>query len=90
MDTVTIPEPISPVKDFLSKTQKLLIDGKRVDASSGETFEVADPSTNTILTRVPKGGKEDINLALKLQETLSKTVHGERLQYQNEASLSGN
>ena len=65
MDTVTIPEPISPVKDFLSKPQKLLINGKRIDASSGETFEVADPSTNAILTRVPKGGKEDINLAVK-------------------------
>ncbi len=65
MDTVTIPEPISPVKDFLSKPQKLLINGKRIDAISGETFEVADPSTNAILTRVPKGGKEDINLAVK-------------------------
>ena len=35
MDTVTIPEPISPVKEFLSKPQKLLIDGKRIDAISG-------------------------------------------------------
>ena len=65
METVTIPEPISPVKEFLSKPQKLLIDGKRIDAISGETFEVSDPSTNTILAHVPKGGKEDINLAVK-------------------------
>ncbi len=65
MDAVTIPEPISPVKEFLSKTQKLLIDGKRVDAASGETFEVLDPSTNSVLTRVPKGGKEDIDRAVK-------------------------
>ena len=63
MDAVTVPQTISPVKDFLAKSQKLLIDGKRVDAASGETFEVLDPSTNTVLTHVPKGGKEDINRA---------------------------
>ena len=65
MDAVTVPEPISPVKKFLTKSQKLLIDGKRVDAANGETFEVLDPSTNTVLTRVSKGGKEDINRAVK-------------------------
>ena len=65
MDAVTIPEPISPVKAFLAKPQKLLIGGKRVDATSGETFEVLDPSTNAILTHVPKGGKEDINCAVQ-------------------------
>ncbi len=65
MDATTIPEPITPVKEFLSKPQKLLIGGKRVDAASGETFEVLDPSTNTVLTRVPKGGKEDIDRAVQ-------------------------
>ena len=34
MDAVTIPEPISPVKDFLANSQKLPIDVKRVDAVS--------------------------------------------------------
>jgi aldehyde dehydrogenase (NAD+) len=43
------------------KFEKLLIDGKRVDIISGETFEALDPSTNTVLTRVPKGEREDIN-----------------------------
>ena len=52
MDKVTIPEPISPVTEFLSKPQKLLIGGKRIDAISGKTFEVSDPSTNTILAHV--------------------------------------
>ena len=65
MDDAVIPEPISTVKDFLSKPQKLLIDGKRVDAVSGETFEVLDPSSNLLLTHVPKGGKEDIDRAVK-------------------------
>jgi phenylacetaldehyde dehydrogenase len=59
------PEPLSTIKDFLSVPQKLLIDGKRVDAASGETFEVLDPSDNSVLTRVPKGEKEDIDRAVK-------------------------
>ena len=54
MGAVTVPQPISSVKDFLAKSQKLVIDGKRVDAASGETFEVLDPPTNTVLTPVPK------------------------------------
>ena len=57
MDAVTIPKPISPAKYFLSNSQKLLIDGKRVDAVSCETFEVLYLSTNTVLTRVSKGGE---------------------------------
>ena len=43
MDAITVPQPISPVKDFLEKFKKLLIDSKRVDVISGETFEVLDP-----------------------------------------------
>jgi hypothetical protein len=50
MYVITISQPISPLKDFLTKSQKLLIDRKRVDAASGETFEVLDPSTNKVLT----------------------------------------
>ena len=74
MDAVTIPEPISPVKDFLANSQKLLIDGKRVDAISGETFEVLDPSTNSVLTRVSKRGKENINRAVKAARNVFENV----------------
>ena len=65
MTTATIPEPLSAIKDFLSSPQKLLIDGKRVNSSSGDTFEVLDPSNNKVLTRAPKGEKEDIDRAVK-------------------------
>ena len=57
--------PLSAIKEFLASPQKLLIDGKRVDAASGETFEVLDPSDNSVLTHVPKGNKEDIDRAVK-------------------------
>jgi hypothetical protein len=61
MDAVEVPQPISPDKYFLAKPQKLLIDDKRVDAASGETFVVLDPSTNTVPTCVPKGGNHGEN-----------------------------
>ncbi len=61
----TAIEPLSAVKEFLDSPQKLLINGKRVDAAGGETFEVLDPSDNSVLTRVPKGEKEDIDRAVK-------------------------
>ncbi|MZG29826.1 MAG: aldehyde dehydrogenase family protein [Nitrospinae bacterium] len=61
----TATEPLSAVKEFLNSPQKLLIDGKQVDSAGGETFEVLDPSDNSVLTRVPKGEKEDIDRAVK-------------------------
>ena len=65
MTTATAPQPLSAIKDFLASPQKLLIDGKRVDSASGDTFEVLDPSNNSVLTRVPRGEKEDIDRAVK-------------------------
>ena len=65
MSTQTVPQPMAEVQKFLQASHKLLIDGKRQDAQSGETFEVVDPSNNSGLTQVPKGGKEDIDLAVK-------------------------
>ena len=65
MTTATAPQPLSAIKDFLASPQKLLIDGKRVDSASEDTFEVLDPSNNSVLTRVPRGEKEDIDRAVK-------------------------
>ena len=68
MNTLTTPKPLSAVQDFLASPQKLLIDGKRVDSASGETFEVLDPSNNNILTHAPKGDKEDIDRAVSTDD----------------------
>ncbi len=65
MTTTAMVEPAQGVRSFLNSSQKLLIDGKQVDAASGETFEVIDPSDNSVLTRVQKGGEEDINRAVQ-------------------------
>ena len=63
MDAITVPQPISPVKDFLAKSQKLLIDGKRVDAISGETFEVLNPQ-RTLFSPVFRKEERKISIAL--------------------------
>ncbi|WP_303969034.1 aldehyde dehydrogenase [Sporosarcina ureae] len=44
---------------------KLFIDGKYVDAISGETFDTINPATNQKLATVAKGGEEDANRAIE-------------------------
>lgn len=43
---------------------RLLIDGKWVEAASGETFEVLNPADESVLTHVAYGRAEDINRAV--------------------------
>ena len=44
---------------------KLLIDGKWVDAVSGETFETRNPATEEVIAHVASAGPEDTGLAVK-------------------------
>src|SRR5579872_3402536 len=53
------------VSSFVSRTQKILINGKWVEAASGKTFPSYNPSTGDVLSRVAEGDKEDINRAVK-------------------------
>jgi aldehyde dehydrogenase (NAD+) len=45
-------------------TQKLLIDGREVDALSGRVFETRNPATGELLALVAEGGAEDIDFAV--------------------------
>ncbi|MBA0731824.1 hypothetical protein Gogos_015947, partial [Gossypium gossypioides] len=47
------------------KFTKLFINGNFVDSVSGKTFEAIDPRTGEAITRVSKGDKEDVDLAVK-------------------------
>ena len=40
---------------FLKARQRLLIDGAWVDAASGQTFEVRDPSSDRVITQAALG-----------------------------------
>jgi betaine-aldehyde dehydrogenase len=46
------------------QSYQLLIDGKMVDAASGETFDTVSPANNRVIGRVAKAGIEDVNRAV--------------------------
>jgi phenylacetaldehyde dehydrogenase len=53
-----------PVRDFIARRHKLLINGQWVDARSGKTFAVYDPSNGQQIAQVAEGGAEDVNAAV--------------------------
>jgi vanillin dehydrogenase len=46
------------------KTYQMFVNGKWVDAASGETLDDLNPYTGEIFARVPKGGLEDVDRAM--------------------------
>ncbi len=53
---------VAPTQDV--KAYKNYIGGEWVDATSGETFDVENPSTGEVFATVPKGGREDAQAAI--------------------------
>jgi len=51
--------------DVQSRTQDLLIDGKRVPAVSGRYFETLNPATEQVLARMAEADAADIDLAVR-------------------------
>ncbi|MFL6414550.1 MAG: aldehyde dehydrogenase family protein [Bryobacteraceae bacterium] len=45
---------------------KMLIDGKRVDAVSGRTFDIRNPATGEVIDTVPQAGPEDVHQAIEV------------------------
>jgi acyl-CoA reductase-like NAD-dependent aldehyde dehydrogenase len=52
------------VTKFLESPPKMTIGGQPVDAVSGQTFEVIDPSTGWVVTEVPRAGVPDVDAAV--------------------------
>ncbi len=50
-------------------TEQLMINGERVNASDGGTFEVFDPSTGELLATVAKATKADVSNAVAARTT---------------------
>ncbi|MBZ2174154.1 aldehyde dehydrogenase family protein [Schnuerera sp. xch1] len=44
---------------------KIYINGEWIDSTSGEFIEVENPANKTIIARVPRGNKEDVDKAVK-------------------------
>ena len=53
--------------------QKMFVDGKFVDALSGETMEVLNPATGEVIAEVPKAGEEDVDRAVAAAEKAWET-----------------
>jgi phenylacetaldehyde dehydrogenase len=53
------------VTSFVGKKQKMLINGKWVEAASGKTFPTYNPATGEVLSHVAEGDREDIDRAVK-------------------------
>ena len=53
---------VAPTQDV--KVWKNYIGGEWVDAASGETFEVINPSSGEVVGAAPKGGREDAQAAI--------------------------
>src|ERR1700722_20289238 len=64
---------------FMAKKHQMLIDGKWVDARSGQTFAIEDPATEEIIAHVPAGDKADIDLAVAAARRGLETVPWSRI-----------
>jgi acyl-CoA reductase-like NAD-dependent aldehyde dehydrogenase len=53
----------APVRRFVGEARQALIDG-RWQAASGETFEVYDPATESVIARVADCKRADVDLAV--------------------------
>jgi phenylacetaldehyde dehydrogenase len=62
---VSTPSINSNVSSFVSRKQKLLINGKWVDSASNKTFASYNPATGQVLANVAEGDREDIDRAVK-------------------------
>jgi acyl-CoA reductase-like NAD-dependent aldehyde dehydrogenase len=59
-------EIADPVREFLATDEHhLLIDGERVPAADGATFDTPDPSTGERLATVSQAGPQDVDRAVK-------------------------
>ena len=74
MATVATAPSIDPnVANFVARKQKMLINGKWVEAASGKTFPTYNPATGEVLANVAEGDKEDIDRAVKAARAAFET-----------------
>ena len=73
------------VTTFVGKKQKMLINGKWVDAASGKTFPTYNPATGEVLSQVAEGDREDIDRAVKAARAAFETGPWSRIRRPNAA-----
>ena len=66
-------QPNENVTGYVTKTRKMLINGKWVDSASGKTFPTYNPATGEVLSNIAEGDKEDIDRAVKAARAAFET-----------------
>src|SRR5580693_7846661 len=66
-------QPNENVTGYVTKTRKMLINGKWVDSASGKTFPTYNPATGEVLANIAEGDKADIDLAVKAARAAFET-----------------
>jgi acyl-CoA reductase-like NAD-dependent aldehyde dehydrogenase len=62
----SLPEALgADARAFLSRPQRLLIAGERLEAADGQTFASIDPATGSEVCKVPLGGADDAARAVR-------------------------
>jgi succinate-semialdehyde dehydrogenase/glutarate-semialdehyde dehydrogenase len=68
----------------------MIIEGQRVGAASGQTYEVRNPATGEVVEEVPSGGAEDVDRAVqaaaRAQRAWAKLPPNERARILHEAA----
>lgn len=59
---------------FLAQSQRMFIGGEWVDAALGERIEVIEPTTGRLLTSIPAGTTDDVDMAVT---AATDALHGE-------------
>ena len=65
MQAAALSNVAPSVREFIGRRHRMLIDGKWVEAASGQTFTTVDPSSEEALAEIPSGDKEDIDRAVR-------------------------
>jgi phenylacetaldehyde dehydrogenase len=65
IDTREFADLSPAVGAFISRTQKLYIDGRWVEAASGKTFDTIDPASEQVICKVAEADREDVDRAVQ-------------------------
>jgi len=71
------------VNDTQPVKATLVVDGKEIAAASGATIDTTNPATGAVLAKLPRGGREDVDAAVRsaraaFEGPWAKTAHADR------------
>lgn len=66
-------------ESFLSQLQGMYIDGEVCAANDGQTYELIEPCTNSVLTQVPSADIDDVDRAVKVAKKAFKNSEWSRM-----------